>query len=175
MKINREREAQVSYELVRELFDYNPETGALTWKKLSHKKSNRIVGTEIRACHDRGYRMVTVGKKRFYAHRVIWLWMTGSWPTEQVDHENGRTGDNRWCNLREALPVEQNQNFKIDVRNTSGWPGVRLRGRRWHVRINASRVSYCLGTFATFEEAVAAREAGKAVMHPFQPKQRIDA
>lgn len=172
MKVDPQRQEGITCELVRELFDYDADTGVLVWRNLSHKKSNRIVGTAIRAAHDRGYCMVTILKRRFYAHRVIWLWMTGSWPTVQVDHRNGRTGDNRWCNLREAVPHEQNENLKIREQNKSGWPGVRRRGNRWEARINARRVAYSLGSFNSLDEAIAAREAAKARLHPFQPTQR---
>jgi hypothetical protein len=57
------------------------------------------------------------------AHRVAWLYMTGEWPSECVDHINGDKLDNRWCNLRAATHTQNNQS-SFDKKNSLGLRGV---------------------------------------------------
>lgn len=173
MKVNTYNESLLSAFMVRQLFSYDPDTGLLYWKRLSHRKSNRLVGAEAGTAHDKGYRMVTIHKRRYFVHRVIWLYVTGEWPKNFVDHEDGITSRNAWSNLREATTVQNGHNLKCYKNNTSGHPGVRCRpGGQWQARIRENHRDYVIGTFPTLAEAVAARTAAKARLHPFQPFDR---
>lgn len=172
MRVNRKNEAILSAQIVRSLFNYNPLTGSLTWKALSHKKANHLVGQEAGTAHDKGYRMVTIFKRRYFVHRVVWLYMTGAWPADHLDHKDGKTWRNVWDNLREATTLQNAHNLKLYKNNTSGHRGIRLRGSRWYARIRARGVDYNLGSFETLEAAQAARLAKKAEIHPFQPVDR---
>ena len=67
-----------------------------------------------------GYLEGKILGKYYKAHRVIWLWMTGEWPKEQVDHINHDRTDNRWCNLREASRLENYRNQSQYKNNKSG-------------------------------------------------------
>jgi hypothetical protein len=46
--------------------------------------------------------MFSIDGKQQRVHRLIWLYMTGEWPKDQIDHINNVKHDNRWKNLREA-------------------------------------------------------------------------
>lgn len=172
MTINKAWEATVSAEKVRELFDYDPLTGVLTRKV---RTSNRIKAGDIAGyTHVRGYRRVRFCGRNVLVHRVIWIWMTGSWPKDQVDHEDGKTSRNVWSNLREATYEETPRNKSLHKNNKSGHPGVyRRTGKdRWIADITANGRRYYLGDFKTLAGAVAARAAAKARLHPFQPFDR---
>lgn len=86
--------------LLRILFDYDKETGLLTW---------RIRGPRIRPGMEAGwrskrwgYRSVTIEYEEYRVHRIIWKMVTGRDPDPELDHINRIRDDNRWSNLREC-------------------------------------------------------------------------
>ncbi|POF94356.1 HNH endonuclease [Pseudomonas putida] len=142
---------------LKSLLDYNPETGEFTWRD---KPCSRIIaGSSAGGYGAHGYFRVSVLGKRYYAHRLAWFYMTGAWPDAQIDHVNGVKSDNRFCNLREATPMQNNANLRRKPVNTSGYPGVsfdKIRGC-WIARVRSDGRRHNLGRFATREEAYAAR------------------
>lgn len=93
-----------------ELLHYFPSTGLFAWREQrAGVKAGQRVGT-----FSGGYIRVSVDGKRHMAHRLAWLYMTGEWPSQHIDHINRDRSDNRWANLR-CLPQEingQNQGGK---------------------------------------------------------------
>lgn len=101
----------------RALLAYDPETGALTWRvdRPPRAKSGAAAGYD--AGH--GYRKVSIGGRRYYAHRIAVLLVTGDWPTGVVDHLNGLRSDNRWCNLRVVTQRENLRNLHPELPDQS--------------------------------------------------------
>jgi hypothetical protein len=139
---------ELTQELVRELIDYDPATGALTHRW----RDRRWFGTD-RACN--------IWNARFLAHRVIFLLMTGRWPEPEIDHDNHDPGDNRWHNLVEATHQQNLRNQVMRNTNTSGHTGVYPCGNRFAASIHVSGRKLNLGTFESFEDACAARKAAE--------------
>ena len=54
--------------------------------------------------------MLTINGKMYRAHRVIWLWMTGKWPENDIDHEDRDATNNRWNNLGDKTKADNNRN-----------------------------------------------------------------
>jgi hypothetical protein len=151
--------------LLRELFDYNPETGNLHWKV--HAARRRKPG-EIAGCKDpTGRILVGINRKIYKAHRIIWAWMTGKWPDSQIDHINEDPSDNRWINLRVANQSQNMSNITITRGNTSGFKGVSFieRTGKWRAYIGVDNRTIHLGTFPTKEEAIAARKKASQALH----------
>jgi hypothetical protein len=158
---------------VRELLDYDPETGALTWRERGRKwfKSDhdqtrwnaRFSGGRAGSApkKKRGYVYVRSPGRIHKAHRVIWLWMTGEWPRDQVDHINHDRADNRWCNLRAATNADNQKNVSLRADNTSGAVGVRrhTHGDKWRAQIKVGGRFIHLGLFDDKTTAIAARQA----------------
>lgn len=155
--VNRRREQSLAADTVRSLFDYDPETGRLTWR--APKSPTVAIGAEAGA-HEKntGYRRVRIGKDTvIYAQRLVWLYVTGSWPPYQVDHINGDRSDNRWVNLRLATPAENKANEKTRRDNRLGIKGVRmLPNGKFQSGIWRGKKMTHLGVFPTAEEAAAA-------------------
>ena len=152
----------VSQEQLRELLDYDPETGELRWKPKAGSEwqiswNVRHAGKPALAASNGkyGHRVGQLFGRKVYAHRVIWAWMTGGWPEQEIDHINGDTSDNRWCNLREANGSQQRAN--------SVWPGRSLPrgvyrnnqigGRAYIAAITINGQYVYLGAFDTPKEA----------------------
>ena len=100
---------------LREILTYNPVTG------LWFNKKNKEVG-----CHDHGYVRILINGKKYYAHRLAWLYMTGEWPPVIIDHKNLIGTKNDWDNLRLATKSTNGANLKITKRNKTGLKGVSI-------------------------------------------------
>ncbi|TIM06403.1 MAG: HNH endonuclease [Mesorhizobium sp.] len=146
-------------ERARALLIYNPETGALNWRVARPGTlSGALAGTRT----SEGYTQVEIDYRLYKAHRVIWLIMTGKWPTHQVDHKNGMRADNRWKNLREATPLQNARNRRPGKRNSSGRVGVtQTASGRWQAFIGVDLQNHVIGTFGSFHEASDARAAAE--------------
>lgn len=136
---------------------YNPETGVFTWldnpERPDHWR-NRYPGTEAGTLHKLGYRGISISKKRYYAHRLAWLYVYGYMPKE-IDHIDGNPSNNRLSNLRAA---DRNINMKNLCRNSvnkSGKTGVcwdKERGK-WMAYINVDGSRVKSKRFANREDA----------------------
>jgi len=100
-------------------------------------------------------------QKKLLAHRVAFFLYHGHYPVwpNSVDHINHDGCDNRIENLREVTAKEQAMNTRLSKLNTSGVKGVSfLKDRnKWRASANIDGKKTNLGTFATMNEAVAAR------------------
>lgn len=169
-----------SQEVLRQLLDYDPETGVLRWKErgLEWFATKRAASTwnarfagkpAFTAIDNNGYRNGHLLGMNCYAHRVIWKLVTGDEPIK-IDHISGDQSDNGWGNLRSVIHVENMKNQKRHKSNTSGFVGVhfyRATGR-WAAYIGSGVGRHNLGHFESFEDAVRARKAAEAeyAFHP---------
>ena len=97
----------------------------------------------------------------WFAHRLIWVWMTGEDPGDMViDHINQDGLDNRWENLRKVTKSQNNANSPGHVnRRKSRFKGVYKRGNRYEVQVRRNgKMYYAPGSYATEEDAAAAHK-----------------
>ena len=154
---------------VREVLDYNPETGVFIRKvRLAqrHQVGDRA-DTALTNPKMLGYRRVSLFSQRFLAHRLAWFYVHGVWPEKHIDHINGETGDNRIANLREAddqLNIENLRKAKIG--NKVGLLGVIQHGEtQWRARIQLHGKGIHIGLFSSPEEAHEAYLVAKRKLH----------
>lgn len=160
----------ISAERFRERVSYDPETGIFT---------NRIGGPRHRAgsvlgsMHSSGYLYICIDGYRTAAHRFAWLYMTGNFPSQYIDHINGCRTDNRFCNLRDVSRTINNQNQRGAQKSnlSCGLLGVSKDQKRgsalvkWRARIGLGNSRMGLGSFSTPEAAHAAYLEAKRVYH----------
>lgn len=172
-------------ELLKQLIDYNPETGVLLWLDRTYSSfaagrysreatgkawNTRYAGSPALAhANNEGYLMGNLYGRRVSSHRVAWAIYYGEWPQEgvEIDHINGVKSDNRICNLRIATRCENRQNIGIQKNNTSGAKGVswsKCNGS-WRVRVMVGKKSRHIGYYADFEEAIQARQDAADKLH----------
>jgi hypothetical protein len=96
--------------------------------------------------------------------------MTGEWPRGRMDHTNLDKLDDKWANLREATPTQNNANVPRRAHNTSGYKGVSWckQTRKWASYIQVNGKNRRIGVFSTKEEAhVAYTRAATAAFGEF--------
>ena len=119
-------------EKLRSLLHYDHETGTFTWNaREADCEAGYFSGSQI---------MIAIDGEIHVASRLAWLYMTGRWPKDQIDHIDRNPSNNRWCNLREATHAQNMKNRKLHKSNTSGYIGVSRHGRFWRVQLTTDGV-----------------------------------
>lgn len=154
---------------LRQVFNYDSITGVVTRRMCTanRHKLGEVVG--VRGA--RGYLQATVDSQKHPLHRLIWVWVHGVWPPNDLDHWNRNRADNRLKNLRPATRSENNHNQGLSKRNTSGFVGVSWDESRkaWIASIGYDNKLRYLGRYPTPEEASRAYLAAKRIFHPTAP------
>lgn len=172
--VPKPRCSALTHTRVRDLLDYDPETGKFFWRvNISHG----TVGKEAGAVHALGYVEVSIDTKSYKAHRLAWLYVFGHWPEHEIDHVNGVRDDNRLANLRQATRVQNMQNKTRYKSNKSGTIGVYFHKKtgKWVSAIQSAGKRKHLGVFNSIDQASAAYQTAKREMHLFQPTIREGA
>lgn len=148
----------LTHERLKELLSYDPKTGVLTWRVRRGGKAN--AGTPFGWIENNGYRRGFLDRKRYLAHDLIWLYVTGRWPKHEIDHRDRDMNNNRIENLRDVTHSHNALNAKTRYDSKTGVKGVHQRkdGRyRAGCRIDGRQIN--CGTFGTLDEAKRARVA----------------
>lgn len=151
---------------LKRLLDYDPETGRLIWlvSTSNRVKAGHEAGSVRLARTGKRYRLVGIRGVHIQAHRLIWLWMTGEFPNNQIDHIDGNGINNKWQNLRAVTKIENSRNVRRRINNKSGVTGVVWCSfkKRWRAVIWIDKKQKYLGTYDSLEEAAEVRkEASK--------------
>lgn len=152
--------SELTHARVRELLDYEPDTGWLIWKIQRPGKPAGSRAGYVNGIADQfhGYREVWVGKRVYHSARLIMFWMTGDWPEETVDHINLDRADDRWENLRLATQAENCANRGLKSDNKSGFKGVSWsqQAQKWYASIKIKGKSRNLGHYVNITDAATA-------------------
>ena len=155
----------LSYDRLREILDYDPNTGIFTWKI---RMSKCVCIGDIAGCIEKriGYTTIGVDKSVYRAHRLAWFYMTGKWPIKFIDHINGQKSDNRFANLREVFEDGNSQNVrKPNKRNKSGFMGFIKFQNKWRASVTINGKTRRIGDYNTPEEAHEAYLKAKRELH----------
>lgn len=143
---------ELSRDRLREIIDYNPETGVFIW---INPISSRLKAGDIAGSNSDNYIRICVYGRTYYAHVLAWFWTYGEWTL--VDHKNRNTYDNRLSNLRAATKQQNAWNQNVRGTNLLGVKGVQQRGVKFRAYITVNYCTIHLGTFNMIEEAIEAR------------------
>lgn len=146
---------ELSLDRLREVLDYDPKTGALTWRvRLGPMcKFGQTAGV-IKG----GYRRIAIDGRSYTASHLAWFHFYGIPPIGLVDHKNGDKTDQSIENLRPATHSQNSMNQGRNKNNTTGFKGVAVFNKpgeptRFRASIRANRKRIFLGIFDTPEEA----------------------
>jgi len=154
-------------EVVRNALIYDQQTGLFTWARSWRGRTMRR-GAVAGSKSDNGYLRIRTLIGEHYAHRLAFLYVTGDWPPDEVDHINGVRDDNRWVNLRAATRAE-------NLRNCAGHPGRRVspfkgvttehRSKRFKAQITVNGETIKLGHFDQESDAAIAYRQAAVALH----------
>lgn len=149
--------------LVKRL-SYDPQTGIFRW--VEHRNATKI-GQEAGCLDNYGYRVIHLGPKRYYAHRLAVFIMTGLMPNGVVDHRDGDRANNSFRNLRITSPQGNAQNRRAYATSTSQHVGVSFEASRgkWASQIGVNGKQIHLGRFDNELAAARAYQSAKAKYH----------
>lgn len=148
------------------VLDYNPANGWFTWKisrpgRWGIKAGDRAGSSLKRKCGKR-YRRVVYCGEYIAEHRLAFLFMTNSLPSEyeEIDHQNGNGEDNHWENLTLSNRKLNSLNLRKRSDNTSGVTGVSWCPERnkWMAHIHHDSRMKNLGRFNKLDDAIAVRK-----------------
>ena len=141
----------ITAERVRELFDYDPDTGLFT-RRIAIGYRGRFRKGDIPGTDNKnGYIRIIVDYKKYYAHRLAWLHVFGYLPDE-IEHIDNNKSNNRIVNLRSATHAQNSSNAPKRRRN-AGLKGAYPYKGRWKSSIASAGKQIHLGVFDTAEEA----------------------
>jgi hypothetical protein len=168
-------------ERLKDLFCYDAQEGILRWRDrpaytfadlsleradaASTQWASRFAGKPAGSRRGKEYVMVYFDKFHHMAHRVIWKMVYGEDPL-YIDHIDGDKGNNRIENLRNVSHSVNMKNKSLYKSNKTGVPGVEYheRDKIWRAKIGVGGGQVQLGSYATKDEAVAARIAGQIML-----------
>lgn len=156
---------------LKSILEYNPNTGIFVWKISSGTaKRGTVAGYDTQ----HGYFAISYKGKKYLSHRLAWLYMTGRFPKDCIDHINGNGHDNRFSNLREATFSQNQLNRKLSKSNKSGLTGASWNSshKKWCAFIRIEGKNKNLGSFNSAEEAHHAYVMAKLEVHNIQHPSR---
>jgi len=124
----------ITQESLKELFEYEKETGRLRRIKAI---CNAPIGSYPTSTNVQGYLQVMIAQRTYLVHRLVYLYHVGEFP-EMLDHINRDKLDNRIENLREASKSQNACNTRKRRDNTSGTKGVSYdtTNKAWLAKVN---------------------------------------
>lgn len=147
----------LTQEYLKSCIKYNPKTGVFVWIKCAAHgvKAGDVCGSQDGG----GYLKIWMKGRKYYAHRLAWLYTHGEFPKNQIDHINGVRDDNRISNLRDVSGKQNMRNAPLASNNTSGHTGVRMdkRSGKWLARIKVNKKDIHLGAYSDINNAISAR------------------
>ena len=140
---------------LQELLHYDFNTGVFTWKV---NRPRAKIGSTAGYASPSKYIRIQIDKKLYLAHRLVWMYVHGSWPKYQLDHINRNKHDNRVQNLRDVDQATNLRNVGLRKTNTSGHKGVSwwANKKKWAAQIRIQGKKVFIGMFDTAELAAAA-------------------
>lgn len=160
--------AEIDSTLLNQYFTYKD--GELYWKQVEGYSNKVKIGDLAGHIHKRPnkkpYRRITLFKKRYFAHQLVFMMFHGYIPNE-IDHDDGNGLNNRINNLREATSQQNSFNKGLRTDNKCGYKNVcwRKDSNKWSVqlRINGRLISF--GCFDDLELADLVAQEARDLYH----------
>jgi hypothetical protein len=155
--------SDLTAERLRALVEYDSATGVFTWIGRPRVCHGKEAGSQRRD----GRWHIRVDGFLYLRSRLAWLYMTGAWPLEEVDHKDCCSSNDAWDNLRDVTRSINSQNKRrANSRSSTGFLGVSVNGKRFQAALKVGDNRHRFGTYDKPEQAHEAYVSGKRLLHP---------
>ena len=156
-----QEEETITQDRLKEVLDYNPDTGIFRWIETIGGRA--VIGDKAGSRKGKGYVVIRIYNKDYYAHRLAILYTDGYMPENEVDHIDRVRWHNWRSNLREASRQCQLRNCGMNRNNTSGVKGIYWdkNARKWRAKIMVGGKHKNLGLYNSLLGAAYARFAAE--------------
>jgi hypothetical protein len=150
---------------LKELLNYDPLSGDFVWIKQA--SSRALAGSNAGCQNSAGYIVIAIDGVQYRAHRLAWLYMSGSFPQKFLDHRDLNRANNRFENLREASYCENSWNRPISSNNSSGVKGISFDKKNgvWRATFFYKGKKIDVGRFDSIEKAKEQVQLRRSELH----------
>jgi hypothetical protein len=154
----------LTQEMLHLLFEYRSD-GVLL-ERTKRRGGTKNIGDIVGSKRKDGYVKVSINKKCYLIHRLIYLYHHGVLP-EYIDHINYDHTDNRIENLRAATWAENNQNRTHQSNSSTGIKGLYYREdiNKWVGQVMKDKVLHRTPCIEDKEEALTALRQLREKLH----------
>jgi hypothetical protein len=159
----------VTHARLLDVLHYSPDTGIFQWRvTLSNRaKAGKCAGHVHDTGRGKSYSRISIDGVEYYAHRLAWFYLNGTWPDNKIDHKNLDGMNNTPSNIRNASNPQNGWNVGLNSRNSSGckhvhWDSCR---NKWRVVITYNGKIKCIGRFDDFECACQVADKWRDKLH----------
>ena len=138
----------ISQEYLQTIFDYKE--GEFYYKKKYAR--NIKIGKKVGSSLGGLYKRTKFNGSKHYLHRLIFLYHYG-YLTEEIDHIDGNSLNNKIENLRATNRFGNAKNRKLAKNNSSGTKNVFLDHGKWRVGIKYNNKTLYFGSYENIELA----------------------
>lgn len=103
---------KITQDLVRELLDYDPTAGTLTWRPRGKHRfkseeawnrwTKRYANQPAFEYVSGGYRWGSILNRNMLAHRIVWMWVHGRWP-KKIKFVDSDATNLKLANMHDAI------------------------------------------------------------------------
>ncbi|EMY6611164.1 MULTISPECIES: HNH endonuclease [Vibrio] len=148
--------------LIKNQLTYDPETGVIHWKEPGRGRRANLVAGCVKQKQDNTWRRIVVDGAEYTSGQIAWSIMTGKFPEFIIDHIDGDSLNDAWCNLRRGDNCVAQRNLAKSKRNKTGVTGVKFSKGTYTAYIGTGNKQKYLGSSRDFFEAICLRKRAEA-------------
>tara|TARA_B100001564_G_scaffold359276_1_gene380424 strand:- start:21 stop:611 length:591 start_codon:yes stop_codon:yes gene_type:complete len=162
LEIAIKNETEQLLEDIKYFLEYDPVSGKVYHKNPKH---SWLKGKEAGyICTQHGYLTLSIHRKRYKGHRIIWALYYGEFADGQIDHIDGNRSNNKITNLRcvdqctnMGNQIRPHKRNKLGIKNISIQPSPKYRSMCYRLCLSDKKIPIIDRSFKKLKDAIKAR------------------